>query len=679
MLARVQARKEQRANKGKARGGSINLRMHNLVRSQVPQKAVFKVAGLEKTRHHEKVAQELIVDASNTDTPYGRVAQEFVIGSGDSTRTVHFAHPMALLHKACKDCPQLGRYIVDCLGHQGVGRVALYMDGTTPGNQMRPDHGRTYDAIYWTIMEFPHSFRSRDEIGWIPFAFVTKKDLVATGTSEAVLMDYVVRRFWDPAPGAPNMSKTGFRIRTGITDHLIRLRFQCFIGDEKSHKAVLSLAGASGRKPCACCMNCVGRVAWPLVSDEFLHVRDASAWQCKQHTSQTFDCMVQRLVDAKNAGMSKTAFADLERDFGIKYEANGLLFKTDLKDVVRVPDCLYWDSQHCLCSSGGVAQYNLNQFLRELSKECSMEQLDEFTSCLSWPRSWPRLGKTFFVDRVNNQDGAHIKAFASEVISAVHVLDFFADIHLRPNNLLNLHTVCLAKLVKVFDLLHLGDGVVNHLRELHLGMEAYLSDFRALYPNCVKIKVHLSSHITEMISRFGVYLNCFGPERRHKWSKAVAKFHYRSIGKALCYRAVNSFIGSASRTELFQVQFLNDAQLMEEQDVATLPLICFDLPFIEVYKARSLTCEVGTIYKNDLVTCKNGADAYLGKVELLLRFCITGGEIHAAVVRDHVFNVGSQLWVPLTTERVIRAECLSQPVIYLETKHGIRAHVTRPF
>jgi len=91
MLVRVQARKEQRANKGKARGGSINLRMHNLVRSQVPQKAVFKVAGLEKTRHHEKVAQELIVDASNTDTPYGLVAQEFVIGSGDSTRTVHFA------------------------------------------------------------------------------------------------------------------------------------------------------------------------------------------------------------------------------------------------------------------------------------------------------------------------------------------------------------------------------------------------------------------------------------------------------------------------------------------------------------------------------------------------------------------------------------------------------------
>ena len=196
------------------------MRMHNLVRSQVPQKAVFKVAGLKNTRQLEKVAQELIVDASNTDTPYGRVAQEFVIGSGDSTRTVHFAHPMALLHKACKDCPQLGRYIVDCLGHQGVGRVALYMDGTTPGNQMRPDHGRSYNAIYWTIMEFPHTFRSRDEIGWIPFAFVTKKDLVATGTSEAVLMDYVVRRFWDPAPGAPNMSKTGFRIRTGITDHL---------------------------------------------------------------------------------------------------------------------------------------------------------------------------------------------------------------------------------------------------------------------------------------------------------------------------------------------------------------------------------------------------------------------------------------------------------------------------
>jgi len=81
MLARVQARKEQRANKGKARGGSINLRMHNLVRSQVPQKAVFKVAGLEKTRHHEKVAQELIVDASNRIHHTGLSHRSLLLGA----------------------------------------------------------------------------------------------------------------------------------------------------------------------------------------------------------------------------------------------------------------------------------------------------------------------------------------------------------------------------------------------------------------------------------------------------------------------------------------------------------------------------------------------------------------------------------------------------------------------
>ena len=40
-------------------------------------------------------------------------------------------------------------------GDRPVGRLAIYFDDVMPGNLHRPDKGRKYMALYWTLMDWP--------------------------------------------------------------------------------------------------------------------------------------------------------------------------------------------------------------------------------------------------------------------------------------------------------------------------------------------------------------------------------------------------------------------------------------------------------------------------------------------------------------------------------------------
>ena len=57
----------------------------------------------------------------------------------------------------------------------GASRVTLYMDDVRPGNQLRPDMGRTYYAWYWTMLDLPAWFRT-SQFGWFDLAFTLMRD-----------------------------------------------------------------------------------------------------------------------------------------------------------------------------------------------------------------------------------------------------------------------------------------------------------------------------------------------------------------------------------------------------------------------------------------------------------------------------------------------------------------------
>ena len=58
----------------------------------------------------------------------------------------------------------------------GPYTLLLYADETTPGNNLRPDKGRAYEAITFTFKNLPHWFLVRKH-GFFNFSFVSSADV----------------------------------------------------------------------------------------------------------------------------------------------------------------------------------------------------------------------------------------------------------------------------------------------------------------------------------------------------------------------------------------------------------------------------------------------------------------------------------------------------------------------
>lgn len=99
------------------------------------------------------------------DSVYGHILQKCPIQfTNGEAYEWEYINPFALIHQYTSGRPRFG----DMLRGAGSVRIAFYMDETTPGNVLRPDHGRSLACFYWTLMELPSWFRSR-HCGWFYF------------------------------------------------------------------------------------------------------------------------------------------------------------------------------------------------------------------------------------------------------------------------------------------------------------------------------------------------------------------------------------------------------------------------------------------------------------------------------------------------------------------------------
>ena len=90
-----------------------------------------------------------------TPTPHGSVLQEVRAPRNDGSEfPMLLCRPKALLWLAVRMSPAFEEFVRTTLpGH--TSRVTVYMDDVRPGNQLRHDHGWTYCAWYWTMLELP--------------------------------------------------------------------------------------------------------------------------------------------------------------------------------------------------------------------------------------------------------------------------------------------------------------------------------------------------------------------------------------------------------------------------------------------------------------------------------------------------------------------------------------------
>ena len=468
--------------------------------------------------HQRKKILKMMRDPLKIDGACGPIMRSMTIkltGSENPEIDWCFLHPCALLHGLCKACPGLG----DLLRNVGEQRVAVYMDEIKPGNVLRPDPGQSVAMWYWTLMDFPAWYLSRNE-GWFYFAAFPSKliDKVDGGYSFlfAKMMEifFQVEEPFNFHSGFPCMSTAGIFICQGS--------FGGLLSDEKSITSMWSLRGASGTKPCCFCQNVVGHMTRAQVQTNpwLVHYSCCFTNKFSKHTSSTFRDMRDRLEAVSG---NKKECNRMGQAFGLQFKQLGILWHPSLREMVCPVKHTYYDWMHVLVASGGVAQYECNELLKIIKGQgISLQQVDLFASQLVLPKRYNKLPKTFFQDRVNFDDNTCLRCFAADMLVCIQTLVLFNDIVLEPLGILTEHRQCFQWLADIVDILTQGPWALEFLPELSVTIAKHNDLYFKLYPDCCKPKYHWLFHVPENLKTFQVNLSCFNPERKHRATKAIA-------------------------------------------------------------------------------------------------------------------------------------------------------------
>ena len=327
-------------------------------------------------------------ETDNIDTPYGKLIQSFDLTGNGKTHSVRFISPFALLHHLSVVIPGFGEFLYRCVG-AAVGSVVLYSDSTTPGNVLRPDQGRSFEAIYYTITAFPGWFRTRSCLGWLPLAYIELSRLEELGVTFSSLHRLLFRKLWDPVPDTWNLLRTGVGLMVHGAWRHFKFKFEGFLGDERGIKYFLSVTGAKGTKPCCKCRNCAFKQDRRIRDEWMMDVlHDLDVRRCDLHTPESFYATADEVRAFAQSGANAQQLTRKGQFSGMTYDPNGILWDDEVREDLNAPDSVIWDPQHCLVASGGVALYHLNAFvLSILEKGFTLQELDDFAG-----QGWIRLG-----------------------------------------------------------------------------------------------------------------------------------------------------------------------------------------------------------------------------------------------------------------------------------------------
>ena len=471
-----------------------------------------------------KLAKDVLYADATTDTPYGKVCVESIVNGSKGPLTLWHLNPFAFLYHACTLSAMFASFLFACTAKAagGILRFVIYLDKAVPGNDKRADGGRATQCVYWSCLEFPAWFRSR-RCGWMPFTYILQNDLKHAGIIDSQLMRLWVHTF-DNESVDPNIT-AGFVLPNGDRTWVLKGRCCVSVADWEQHVRGFNLIGYNGIVPCGVCKNVLGRRA-DFNHPVFVHISSHEYHRFQMHTPESFfeaADEVQRVAEEEPARL-----AVQQTSTGIKFHKKGLIFDKWLRNKLQPPMAMYVDWMHTYCSSGGVLQYHLNQFVLYLEK-CgfAIADIDTYMKGVTLPRGMSsKIPHRFFENRVRREKGAYLKAFAADVMTALVTLGLFIDAVVMPLMLPELqeHIQCFMLARIIIALLQRGD--LATLDTFQNAVHTHHILFKRLYPDCLRPKLHNQAHISMFWWFWGVLLSCYAPERRHRLMKRIMGFSY---------------------------------------------------------------------------------------------------------------------------------------------------------
>jgi hypothetical protein len=593
-----------------------------------------------------KLGHDELYSIANKLTPYGTVCQETAVQGKTGPLLIYHVNPFALWQLASDSSQCFLAFLAGMMSSTANGSldIVIYLDKATPGNQKRPDVARSTQCLYWTCLQFPPWFRSRRN-GWIPFAYIYAGDQQEVDFTDSMLVRFMVRTF-DSSSAELAFSK-GFNLQ-GQDGTVLRVQGLCrlSIADWDQHVKTFNLKGFNGSIPCGICKNVLGRCA-PFEDDYLVHVLSSQYEKFDRHTPDSFAALADRV---RNVAEHTPAMLRLEEQAtGIKWDPHGLLWDEEVRTKMAPPLCEYPDWMHTYVASGGMAQYELNGLIIELhSNGVQTEDIDAWIAGVKIPKGMTKLKKTFFHDRTVFRVGSHIRAFASEVLTAIVLLGFFLDAVVKPGV-----GASLSPYLDCFDLLRIilsifQQGRLIDIPTLGAAMQTHHVLFVQLYPESAKPKVHQQVHILDFWLYWKELLSCFGPERHHRLMKRVMGFSYRGAHKTALAYDVRIWIKNLGRGDLFMPMHL--AGTIRAWDYGVFWQGCGQVTFSK--RAASLNCEFGMLSKNDLVQYREHG---------VVRVAFVAG--FAATIAPHVWYVAVVWPCEALSPTIWRRQCTSLSIV----------------
>ena len=461
--------------------------------------------------------------AAKIETPYGRVVQQLHINT-DELEYWDYVHPLALLYCLTDRSSALGDVMAQCIGDGTKPlTVVIYLDEITPGNPLRMDTTRKIWGIYWLFTDWPqHMIHNVDS--WLLLGAIRCDVVNSFDGGMAEFMPMLMRiMFPESGGGMQTGAHIVHRSSNGeVRTIVFRAKFGGFIADDDAHKQLWGFKGASGRKPCFGCMNVLmDRIGVP---DEYwIGIDCPDAHRFDKHTDETIYAMADKLI-ASVGVLSKTRFEELEKDCGILYIPNGMLYDLHMRKIVRPTTGMIRDWMHVFCSDG-VANNEIARVLHTLKSECNLtvDDVDEWARMIVLPRHHGKVSIVWF--SAHRLLDRKMRGFASEILTMVVLLHTYLVEVVQPMGAMPREIKCIGILKSIIDIMKLGaHGSMPHIERLRSLLHEHHTLYTTLYqtvPYAFKPKYHQALHIPSNMETWDILLSCWTTERKNKDLKAA--------------------------------------------------------------------------------------------------------------------------------------------------------------
>ena len=287
-------------------------------------------------------------------TVYGFPVQTIPLPTSAGDMDWDAVHPGAVLNFLAARVPEFGTVLKARLAEcpcspSNPWSLIYYCDEASAGNLLHIDPARKSWLFYWSFLEMGHLL-SYDSCWFLGGVLRYQRAAQVAGGFTTIFRRHLQMFFGEDS----SFKDHGFSVHCADgTVIMLWARLKVTLADEAAMKAMWSLKGSAGTRPCAQCANVVNHRAGLDLSDADVLVSSKCS-DTRRFVKHTNESLWRSAEMVSRPGLSVKAREELETQLGVKHAPESVLMDPALRTVARPAECITYDPMHCLLCNGAL-------------------------------------------------------------------------------------------------------------------------------------------------------------------------------------------------------------------------------------------------------------------------------------------------------------------------------------